>query len=586
MKDFDTFSEIWVADFEFTVTLGNNPTPVCLTALEIKSGRWELLWLDGQANPPPPYPTGKDSLFVCYFASAEISCHLALNWPVPENVLDLYTEFRNLTNGLPLVAGNGLIGALAHFGLDTMGAAEKTDMRNLIMRGGPWNEDERSAILQYCKSDVEALYRLLTHMETLIDLPRALLRGRYMKAVAAIERNGVPIDVKSLNSITSNLPELKERLISEVDASYGVFQGSTVFRAENWMRLLAINDIPWPHLPSGRIDLSDNAFKEMSDIYPDIKPMRELRQLLGKLRLNCLSIGKDGRNRSLLRPFSSRTGRNQPSNSRFIFGPATWLRGLIRPPPGAGLAYLDWSQQEFGIAAALSGDKAMMEAYSSGDPYLAFAKQAGAVPEDATKQTHSAERARFKACVLAVQYGMGPESLAKKIGQTPAHARILLQLHRQTYKRFWQWSDNVLDFAMTRGYLQTVFGWTLRITRGKTNPRTLRNFPMQANGAEMLRLACCFAVERGIKVIAPVHDAILIEYPSKDKDRAIESAFQAMREASEYVLNGFPLRSDVNTVEHPNRFISPEDAGTWYKIMEIVGEIKGGANTRSLGLRG
>ena len=139
---------------------------------------------------------------------------------------------------------------------------------------------------------------------------------------------------------------------------------------------------------------------------------------------------------------------------------------------------------------------------------------------------------------------------------------------------------------MTRGYLQTVFGWTLRITRGKTNPRTLRNFPMQANGAEMLRLACCFAVERGIKVIAPVHDAILIEYPSKDKDRAIESAFQAMREASEYVLNGFPLRSDVNTVEHPNRFISPEDAGTWYKIMEIVGEIKGGANTRSLGLRG
>ena len=34
--------------------------------------------------------------------------------------------------------------------------------------------------------------------------------------------------------------------------------------------------------------------------------------------------------------------------------------------------------------AALSGDQLMMDAYRSGDPYLAFAKQAGAAPADAT----------------------------------------------------------------------------------------------------------------------------------------------------------------------------------------------------------
>jgi DNA polymerase-1 len=74
------------------------------------------------------------------------------------------------------------------------------------------------------------------------------------------------------------------------------------------------------------------------------------------------------------------THRLQPSNAKFIFGPSVWLRGLIQPAPGHGLAYLDWAQQEFGIAAALSGDPLMPEAYRSGDPYLAFAKQAGAVP--------------------------------------------------------------------------------------------------------------------------------------------------------------------------------------------------------------
>ena len=36
---------------------------------------------------------------------------------------------------------------------------------------------------------------------------------------------------------------------------------------------------------------------------------------------------------------------------------------------------------------------------------------------------------------------------------------------------------------------------------------------MQANGAEMLRIACCFGTERGVRISAPVHDAILIEAP-------------------------------------------------------------------------
>src|SRR6516165_5374109 len=100
----------------------------------------------------------------------------------------------------------------------------------------------------------------------------------------------------------------------------------------------------------------------------------------------------------MLSPFGTRSSRNAPSNSRFIFGPSVWLRGLIKPPPGFGLAYIDWSQQEFGIAAALSGDHAMQDAYISRDPYLAFAKQAGAVPEGATKETHGPTRELFKQC--------------------------------------------------------------------------------------------------------------------------------------------------------------------------------------------
>ena len=67
--------------------------------------------------------------------------------------------------------------------------------------------------------------------------------------------------------------------------------------------------------------------------YPFIGPLRELRYSLSKLRLNDLQVGSDGRNRTLLGLYGSKTGRNQPSNAKYIFGPAKWIRFLITPPP-------------------------------------------------------------------------------------------------------------------------------------------------------------------------------------------------------------------------------------------------------------
>jgi len=101
-------------------------------------------------------------------------------------------------------------------------------------------------------------------------------------------------------------------------------------------------------------------------------------------------------------PFGSKTGRNQPSNSRLIFGTSPWLRRLIKPGPGRALAYVDWSGQEIAIEAALSGDEALWSAYESGDPCMAFAIQAALAAKGATKETHKGERQRAKAIVLGV----------------------------------------------------------------------------------------------------------------------------------------------------------------------------------------
>jgi DNA polymerase I-like protein with 3'-5' exonuclease and polymerase domains len=233
------------------------------------------------------------------------------------------------------------------------------------------------------------------------------------------------------------------------------------------------------------------------------------------------------------------------------------------------LAYVDWSQQEFGIAAALSQDKVMMDAYQSGDPYLAFAKQAGAVPQDATKKSHESDREQFKACVLAVQYGMGEESLALRINQPVARARQLLRLHRQTYKTFWKWSDSAVDEAILGGRLWSTFGWQIN-TNLQPNPRSLRNFPMQANGAEMLRIACIGLVEANIRICAPVHDALLIEAPLDQLDETVELTQKIMKKASRIVLNGFELSSDAKVIRYPDRYFDKRGLEMWNTVMGLI----------------
>jgi hypothetical protein len=531
------FDEVWLVTFTSEQIPGEQPKPTCLKATEYHTGRILRLQKHELASPGPPYSLGTNTLFVAFDAPAALGCHLAFGWPLPARVLDLHAEFRCLTSGLTVPGDYDLPKAIAHFGVD--------------------GDDEG------------ALAKLLTAMLPHLDLPRAiLLRGRYTAAVARMEAVGVPIDMPSYRRLRDGWQRIQDDLIKEVDHTFGVYQNGR-FNPRRWKAWLNRQGIPWPRRAPGRLDLQLVTFRDVASAYPEIGPMKELRASLSQMRLFGLAVGSDGRGRCSLRPFSSKTGRNQPRSREFIFGPAVWLRGLIKPPKGMALAYLDYEQQEFGIAAALSGDQAMQEAYRSGDPYLAFAKQAGAVPPNATKATHRDERERFKHCALGVQYGMGAVSLALRLGISVAEARELLRLHRQTYPTYWRWSKEVGRVARREGRLQAAFGWALHVAP-KANPRSLRNFPLQANGAEMLRLACMALTEEGVRICAPVHDALLIEAPSGDIERVVAVAKRVMRWASQQVLQEFPLRAESKVVQFPERYMDPRGKEMWDRVFGLL----------------
>ena len=270
------------------------PVPVCMVARELISNRLVRLWQD-ELGAEPPFPINDDTLFVAYFASAELGCFLALGWPLPTRVLDLYTEFRNATNGIPLPGGRSYLSALSHHGISAITAEQKTEERALVMGGGPWSTAERRRILDYCQTDVDPLGALLERMlPGILARPngfgQALLRGRYMAAVARMEHTGVPIDYEMLERLRAHWDDIKLDLISAIDKDYGVFEG-TVFKAGLFAGYLADNGIDWPRTETGRLQLDQDTFRDMAKRYPQLEPLKELRHALSELRLEKLAVG-------------------------------------------------------------------------------------------------------------------------------------------------------------------------------------------------------------------------------------------------------------------------------------------------------
>jgi DNA polymerase I len=564
------YIEVWVADFEYIAKPGTRPSPVCMVANELVSGRSIRLWQDDLGT-APPFRVDSDVLFVAYYAPAELSCFLALGWPLPVRILDLYVEFRAETNGLPLPIGRGLLGALSYHGIPGITSEQKTSLRDLVLRGGPWTPTERRNILDYCATDVDCLGPLLERMlpgirRTRQGLGQALLRGRYAAAVARMEHTGIPIDVPTIEMLRLHWGDIKLGLIADIDKDYGVYEGTT-FKAGCFASWLNAEGIAWPLTTTGRLQLDQDTFRDMAKTYPKLGPLKELRHALSDMRLEEIAVGPDGRNRTMLSPFGARTGRNTPSNTKLIFGPAVWLRGTIKPEPGRAIAYVDWSSQEVAIAAALSGDTGLLDAVRSGDPYLAFAKRSGLAPPEATKQSHATIREVCKTVVLGTNYGMGPRSLAFRTGLSVIDAQDVLRKLAAAFPTFWDWAQHVIDVGILTGRLSTVFGWSIHVT-DNARPTALRNFPMQANGAEMLRLACCLATEQGVAVCCPVHDALLVEGDAGEIGDVITSTRAAMAKASRDVLGGLEIGTDVSVVAYPDRYADPRGQAMWERVIE------------------
>jgi DNA polymerase I-like protein with 3'-5' exonuclease and polymerase domains len=200
----------------------------------------------------------------------------------------------------------------------------------------------------------------------------------------------------------------------------------------------------------------------------------------------------------------------------------------------------------------LSGDTALLEAFNSDDLYLELARRMGVVPKDAKRhQSPEIELMRqcFKAVVLGLSYGMGAHSLAGAVyaevnrkskimtfEDAKERADAIYAWHKAAFRRYWEFLQGRADVTRRTGIAKSLDNW-LYFADMQTPQTRLLNFPMQSNGAVMLRRAMMsLAQETDIGITCSLHDALYALCDVADEPRYRATILAHMERAAQSVV--------------------------------------------------
>lgn len=489
-------------------------------------------------------------------------------------------------------------------------AEEKDTMRDLILSKDMVTiRNSMKEILNYCESDTRHLLSIHKAINRAFEkeglsnfTDDQLSRGAYAAAVAKSETLGIPINMELLDKIVEKTTDILEISKEEVNEFFPLFvpahqkpsiirKNGTTFHYkptpekksdaayQDYIKTLEI--LNFPRTKTGRYKSDKDTLEEwgywagLEALWKHNK-MESCLKWFRKDNKNGFfdRVGSDKNVRPFYGIFGTQTGRNAAKAKTFPLAMSSWLRAIIQPPELHYIVGCDFSQQEVYVAAILSNDRNLLEAYNSGDVYLAFAKQAGLVPETATKTSHKLERMLCKATVLGLQFGMGHNKLKTKLkldsGQEVSDEKTqeLIDAHKTTYWKYWKWVAEISKTYRSGLPLITSDGWVLFCD----NPimTSVRNWPVQAHAASITRKAVVKAWEMGLKVMCSLHDAIYILTKHPDIDTLVLE--EIMKWATEEILKEkvTSIRIDSKTIGHDETWIEEKGEKDWEKIKKFL----------------
>jgi DNA polymerase I len=515
-----------------------------------------------------------------------ISPQHAKGWAFPVPAIDLYAEYMTIHNtemshkgGDSKLPGPSLIKACRRYRVPVVDADYKVEMRELAYTKSDHTPEEIAMLQDYClDDDCWGTLRLFVAMRPEIDLLYAPIRGAFMMEIERIRWNGISFDTETYYRTVRSAPAIVAKMRLELNRKLGAeiyFHG--VFKSRTVFRVMQQHGIPIPiDHKTGKYSCAGKLIKSMIETYPLLKDLYEYKRMIDAVKNLQLEIGADNRSRAWLNPFGQKTGRNNPSTNKYIFGLPHTMRSFIKPEKGRAIAQVDYGGQEIGIAAALSKDPNLIADYATGDPYKQFARVSLGV-ENPTK----AQRQVYKACLLGQIYGIGAVSLARNLGITRAQAQSIIDQIHARYPVLMAWLERVCIKAAHGIPIVCTLNWSLAATGKPGEERTFKNFPMQGNGSEMMRLVIIRAGAAGLKLIGCAHDGFMIEDSIEGIERSVAKLQEIMRQASRDLLGGFEIRADCDpkkgdVVFYPERFVDERERedgmAYWNWLMTLIAE--------------
>src|SRR5690606_39209332 len=124
--------------------------------------------------------------------------------------------------------------------------------------------------------------------------------------------------------------------------------------------------------------------------------------------------------------------------------------------PGHVFISADYSQFELRLAAALSGDEGMIEAFNDDQDIhvLTAAAVMNVKPEEVTKEM----RYRAKAVNFGIMYGQGPHGLAEGTGMSFGEAKDFIAKYFMIRPKLKEYIESLREMALKKGYVETILG--------------------------------------------------------------------------------------------------------------------------------
>jgi len=353
-----------------------------------------------------------------------------------------------------------------------------------------------------------------------------------------IERNGVLIDAPTL---AAQSHELGQRIIQLETEAYEIAGQPFNLGSPKQLGEIFFDKLGMPVIkktPSGARSTDEEVLEKLAEDYPlpaKLLEHRSLSKLKGTYtdKLAQLALPRTGRVHTHYAQAVAVTGRlssNDPNLQNIPIRTAEGrrVREAFIAPPGSVIASADYSQIELRIMAHISGDEALLSAFTNGlDVHRATAAEVFGV---ALEQVSSEQRRYAKVINFGLIYGMSSFGLARNLGIETKAAAAYIDKYFQRYPGVKNYMDETVVFAQKNHFVETVFGRRLYLSeinggngpRKKAAERQAINAPMQGTAADLIKLSMNKVQQvldeekRATKMIMQVHDELVFEVPEAE----------------------------------------------------------------------